>query len=363
MKRNSLAVLPFFFVAFVIVSCATTSVPVTRQKPSDIDLTGIKKIAILPVNFPEDVIESPVQEGIAKCASGYRWKTPVYHEISTYLITKLTQYLDKNSSYAIVENSDIAKCIPIDEKAEAAKNGTFTSKVANAAKALFSSDDPAVKETRVTLDSTTIVDAYVICSVTRMTSTHDSVLGVGKNSAGKDESITTETKVLSFDYKMDIFRAADSKLIGEKLESKVITTVETGPDAFFDVKTDKTLALEAIDATFTDLAHAFVPYAADETVVLEKDTSKNSDMIAAEKLANKKKYADAQALYSKIYASTNMFAAGYNAALMTELSGDLPGAIQAMDALSQASGNPKAAAELRRMQQTLSDQSRLNTKK
>ena len=361
MKRNSLAIFPLFFVALLIVSCATTSVPVTRQKPSDFDLTGIKKIAILPVNFPKDVGESPVQDGIAKCASDYRWKIPAEHEISTYLITKLTNYLDKNSSYIIVDNSEIAKCIPIDEKAEAAKNATFGKKLENAAKAIFSSGEE--KPAQVLLDSTTIVNAYVIFSITTMSSTHESVFGIGKNSAGKDESITTETKVLTFDYKMDIYRSSDSTLIGEKTESKVITTVETGPDAFFNVKTDKTLAIEAIDATFTDIVHAFLPYSVDETLVLEKDTNKNSDMKAADKLANKQKYAEALALYSKIYTATNSFAAGYNAALMTELSGDLPGAIAAMDALSQASGNPKAATELKRMQQTLSDQSRLNINK
>ena len=363
MKRISLVVLPLFFVALLFVSCATSSVSVTRQKPSDIDLTGIKKIAILPLNFPKDVSETPVQDGIAKCSSKYRWKIPAEHEISAYLITKLTKYLEKNTSYTIVDNSEIAKCIPIDEKAESAKKANLGDKLTNVAKGLFSSGEDSSQDPPVTLDPTTVVDAYVICTIIDVSNKHDTVYGKRKNSAGKDESITTETSVLTLEYKLAIYRAADYSLMGEKFETKVITSVEEGPDAFFNVKTEKTLTIEAIDASFADLMHAFLPYSVDETLVLEKDSSKNSDMKAADKLAARHKYAEALALYSKVYSGTNSFAAGFNAALMAELSGDLSGAISTMDSLSQASGNPKAATELKRMQQTLSDQARLNIKK
>jgi len=337
MKRFLLAVLTALFSILLIVSCATATVPVTRQKPSDIDLTGITKIAILPANFPEDVTETPVQDGILKCASNYRWRTSAQHEISTYLISKLFTYLEKKSTYKIIDNTEIAKCIPVDET--------------------------AAKDIPADLDSTTIVDAYVICNITNLKSSLDTAYKTQKNSDGSDVTFITETKTLSFDYNLRVYRASDSSLIGEKPESKVITSVESGTDSFFNVKDDKTLALEAIDDTFDDLVHAFVPYIVDEKIVLEKDTSKNPEMNAADKLANKKKYAEAGALYAKIYAGTNLFAAGYDAALMTELSGDLPNAVIAMNALFQASGNPRASAELQRMQRTLADQARLDTKK
>jgi hypothetical protein len=358
MKRHVLPVLAVFSTILLIVSCATASVPVSRQKPSDIDLSGIKRIAVLPAFFPEDVTETPVQDGILKCASDYKWNSTVNHEISNYFLTRLSYFLGKKTKFLYVDNTEIAKCIPVDEKALAAKNASIGGKLSNAAKWVFSSET-AVKEAPTVYDPTTIVDAYVIVTVTGMSSSLDSTLSSQKNSEGRDEAVMIETKILKFDYKMGIYRASDSTLIGEKVVSKQITSVETGKDSFFNVKSDKTLALEAIDATFTELTHAFVPYKADEKISLESDTSKNPDMIAAEKLVNKKKYADAGAIYTRVYAETNLFAAGFNAAIMTEMAGDLPGAIAAMDALSQDSGNPKASAELQRMQQTLTDQTRL----
>ncbi len=61
-------------------------------------------------------------------------------------------------------------------------------------------------------------------------------------------------------------------------------------------------------------------------------------------------------LFSRIYAETDNFAAGYNAAVLTKILGDLAAAIDLMDALYSSSGNPKAAKEKERMLRTLADE-------
>jgi hypothetical protein len=70
-------------------------------------------------------------------------------------------------------------------------------------------------------------------------------------------------------------------------------------------------------------------------------------------------YRGALAVYNRIYASTSSFAAGYNAAIVTELLGDLPGAITLMRRLAAETGNPRASSEAARLQQYLAERTEL----
>jgi hypothetical protein len=75
----------------------------------------------------------------------------------------------------------------------------------------------------------------------------------------------------------------------------------------------------------------------------------------AETLAKQGNYKAAQNSFSNIYQTTGDFSAGYNAAIMTEASGDVDGAIAQMQKLVDDTGNPKAGAALARMQKNRSD--------
>jgi TolB-like protein len=66
-------------------------------------------------------------------------------------------------------------------------------------------------------------------------------------------------------------------------------------------------------------------------------------------------YRPALTRYQAIYSASGEFAAGYNAAIMAEVLGEMNNAIALMGSLYDDTGNPKARTELERMRSTLSD--------
>jgi hypothetical protein len=79
-----------------------------------------------------------------------------------------------------------------------------------------------------------------------------------------------------------------------------------------------------------------------------KDAKK--EMAPADDLVKAGNYADAAAAYGRVYAQYKNFAAGYNQALLTELSSGVGAAIELMEALSKETGNSMAQDALKGMQ-------------
>jgi hypothetical protein len=66
-------------------------------------------------------------------------------------------------------------------------------------------------------------------------------------------------------------------------------------------------------------------------------------------------YKQALTSYTAIYEQYGSFAAAYNAAILTEALGDIDGAVSIMQKLTDDTGNPKASAELARLQKVQAD--------
>lgn len=88
-------------------------------------------------------------------------------------------------------------------------------------------------------------------------------------------------------------------------------------------------------------------------VKLEKSDSKDKEvksaMSEAKKLVGEKLYATAAQSYGKIYAQSKDFAAGYNQAIITEITKNTDEAIVLMQALVKSTQNPKAQSMLTEM--------------
>jgi hypothetical protein len=126
------------------------------------------------------------------------------------------------------------------------------------------------------------------------------------------------------------------------------------------------LAQRIINWELRYLNRDVAPWSIEEKRALMDETSKNKElkqrMKDAQALVKEGSYKSAFNAYVRIYEDTESLAAGYNAAIMTEILGDLPGAIERMWLLEEVTGNPKATAELARMRQTLAEGQALDEK-
>jgi len=75
----------------------------------------------------------------------------------------------------------------------------------------------------------------------------------------------------------------------------------------------------------------------------------------ADALVKAGNYRNAENAFLRIYQDTGSFAAGYNASLLIEVQGNLEGAAAFMQRLYDDTGNPKAAAEVARLQKAMND--------
>jgi hypothetical protein len=173
----------------------------------------------------------------------------------------------------------------------------------------------------------------------------------------KRDAYTTYTREVTLDFTYRLVRVRDGSLAGQ------ITKTGSG-SAYSDVAQKElasvfVIAQRIINTELRYLNRDVAPWSIEERRELMNETSKNKQlkqrMKDAQALVKEGSYKSAFNAYVKIYQDDESLAAGYNAAIMTEILGDLPGAIERMRLLEETTGNPKAATELARMRQTLAE--------
>jgi len=131
------------------------------------------------------------------------------------------------------------------------------------------------------------------------------------------------------------------------------TTASTSASSASGLRSPQDLAQRIIPYALRPLPRDIAPWKETVHLTIEKETSRDKTvktrMKEAEALVKARRYAEALEVYDQVYQDTGSFAAGYNAAFMREVVGDLNGAIALMSGLA-ADGNPRALAALDRMQ-------------
>jgi len=308
-------------------SCAT-SIPVTLMKPSDIDTTGIKKIAVLPFGFAgESTTADPLEAAFNRYSSAYRWRTRLEQQVSSMLTDGVTDALMKSGAFSIVGASEVSRYVT-------------------------SGQNPAA-----------VVDGYVIGEVSFLAPDSRSGYEDVKGSDGIVRSTYVVHKTMTLEYSVKVFRASDGVLMGHTRQSGKTEAVAYGDNAHTTVTSDYDMAKTIINSTFYAVAKSIAPYQVTEYRTLATDETKNELMKQADELVEKKMYAEALKIYRNVYAADKNFAAAFNAAILVEISGDMPGAIREMEALAQETQDSRAVNELARMKQTLADEERLRAGK
>jgi hypothetical protein len=197
------------------------------------------------------------------------------------------------------------------------------------------------------------VDAIFSGQVNRMES-HDRV-ETSEGYGGKTYRSYYRDVSLEFSYMLK--RAGDGVIIGQTIREGSSTAYESESSklpAVYDIA--KSIATAQLEYLKRDIA----PWQNEEKRVFEEDKMKDPRMKTAKVMLKEKSFRSAYTLYTNIYKDSLNFAAGFNAALCTEIVGDIEDAAVLMRQLWEDTGNPKAQMELARMQSVIADAAKVN---
>lgn len=173
----------------------------------------------------------------------------------------------------------------------------------------------------------------------------------------KRKAYTTYTRQVTVNFTYRVVRVRDGTTIGTASKSGTLSSSSIESEA--SLKSATALAKEIIDRQLSGLRRDIAYYTVTEYRTLMDETSKDKALKKRMKdinaLVKNGSYKAAIDQYRQVYESSRSVAAGYNEAIMTEVIGDLDGAIALMQTLVDEEGNPKAMQELARMNRTRSE--------
>lgn len=209
-------------------------------------------------------------------------------------------------------------------------------------------------------DYASVVDVFVEGEINELKVSHVDGYEDIKNSSGTVVKTYFAQRELRLHYTYRFVRASDGLILGQISRDGSQRDKRYGDNAFQLLRSEQDMIREILRSHEPAIRKDVAPWQTTEHRSLEKDVAKDPRMEEADRLVKDDAYGQALALFASVYAETGNFAAGYNAAVLTEILGDLPAAIGMMDALGSATGNPKAAKEAERMRRTLAEQERLS---
>ncbi|PKL23003.1 MAG: hypothetical protein CVV47_17165 [Spirochaetae bacterium HGW-Spirochaetae-3] len=282
-------------------------------KPAEIDLRGAGTVAILPFAFPSQN-QAPSLD--AYQAALYRlWyydarEAPLERNVARYIESQLSISLFNTKRFTVTKADDLRST---------ASQGDSTGKIGA---------DILVSGAILTLTSAITNNSYT-------------------GSDGKYYESYENRVVLEIRY--DFISTADNALIAVK--SLHDQKSASGTYSAISNSTEE-LAKKIVAEQIPTVIRAIAPYAVTERRTLAIDETKDPQMAQADRLVRDGFYQKAFDLYTSVYAGNSNFAAGFNAAMVMEIMGDVDEAIAAMKALADASANPKALREAQRMIKT-----------
>lgn len=174
---------------------------------------------------------------------------------------------------------------------------------------------------------------------------------------GKVYHVTVYDREVTMSFTYNFRRVRDGSLVG-MIRKEGVKYDHAG--AKQDLRSYSDLLRSIVDEQLANLERDVAPYTARETRTLMQEPSKDkvlqTQMKDIYKQVQQGNYRYALQTYLEVYAGRRNFAAGYNAAILYEVAGDLAEAIALMQSVAAETGNPKAASEAERLRKALRDQ-------
>jgi hypothetical protein len=169
------------------------------------------------------------------------------------------------------------------------------------------------------------------------------------NTVYNERDVTIYERSATVNIAYQVIRAQDRSLIGEGTKSAASPKASNEDRSRLPTAADLVARIIPVGQLVSEI----IPTKRSVGITLaeEKDNKEaKKEMGEAQKLVKEQKYADAAAVYGRIYTAHKNFAAGYNQAVLTEATAGTEAAIKLMEALVKETGNPTAQNALKGMQ-------------
>ena len=283
-----------FAFSLCLLSCASMDVMMTIQRPPNMDMTGIRRIAIMPFETSQD--------------------NSFQREVAGFLTNTAAAKIAGTGSFTIIDSAEIRRLENLKESIDNHVDALFTGQVIslNVSEGMR----PGLRYNLITRSMETVM-------------------------------IYEREVELVFSY--SIIRARDGSLIGS------VTRRSTNSDSAYNwvsLRSASSLAQEIVLSRMENLPGDVAPYMVTERRTLMEDRSDRqlrSFMEGAFALVKAQNYRAALNQYMQIYNTYNNFPALYNAALLHEVMGNPDEAIRLFEMNLAETGNPRAGAEISRL--------------
>ena len=299
-KRTLAAVWGIAGLALFFAGCATT-IMVRVQRPPALNTLGIQRLAVMPFTTADN--------------------SSLQRQAATWLTNESLTRIQGTNHFTLINASEIGRTRAV--------NGN----IENLADALFGGQ---------------VVSVGV---------QNSSQQGTYKDKDGNVITYTTYTRDVQLSYNYNLTRTRDGSMIGPV--NKTVSTSSSSRDDASALRPVESMIQSLIQSNMAGLGRDIAPYTVNEHRTLMKETSKDKFVKQrakeADALVKAGNYRSAQNAFLDIYRDTGSFAAGYNVAILIEVQGDREGAVAFMYGVYNATGNPKAAHEISRLERSIAD--------
>lgn len=303
-----------FVIFLCLISCATT-LKIQVERPAKIDLNGAKTIAVLPfkpykIKDSYDVFYFLLDTFIFD----YEKSNPDEKRCIEKLKYEIEDGLAKSPYITLINSEEVQKAIKNNYINPA--DVYLIGKVS-----YFCIDDEKHNVKRP-------VNHYVIDEEGN------------KKEVTEYEYFFEFSRNVTFVFNYQVVNSADSRVLYNN-------SVElSNQSEHYNSKSELPSAYSLLQYNLSDVAKKILreiqPYTITKSIKLLKDKTKNPDMKNADKLAAEFYLQESYDEYLKIYNSTGLFEAGYNAALLKEVMGDLYGAKKILEELYNKTSDERA---------------------
>jgi len=286
--------------AVVFAGCATT-IALRVQRLPTLNTLGIQRLAVMPFTTTDG--------------------SSLQRQAAAWLTSESLSHIQATNHFTLINASEI-------ERVRAARGN-----IEDLADALFSGQ----------------VMAVAVKDSSQQSSYKD------KN--GNTVTYTTYSREVQLSYNYSLTRTRDGSLIGPV--NKTASTSSSIRDDLSNLSSAESMIQKLIQSNIAGVSRDIAPYMVTEYRSLMRETSKDKIIKQrakdADALVKAGSYRSAQNAFLGIYQDTGSFAAGYNTGLLIEVQGDRDGAAAFFQMVYNDTGNPKAAAEVARLQKAKAD--------
>lgn len=319
---------------FVLSLGCATSVAVRITKPAEVNMSGARNIALFDFSYPRKGFQLNNQNDIIEFlfAQAFDQEVPedsLEKQMADYTSSKLVSALVNTDYFTVLSPKDVTQ-------------------------AMIGADNPDLGVTDIGL--LLGAEAVIVGSIDRMDSQETEYINtvmvynkITKKYVEVEKDWIERNVVISVTYR--VIDVNDGRMYASKtLEQR--RSDDTELENELQLQSYELMYKSGVDSIIKLIARQIAPYEVTERRYLKKDKMKDDRMKQADEFVKGGIYEKAFNIFMTIWEDSSNPAAGYNAAIMMEVMGDIDGAIAMMETVMDSYPEQDIMSEYNRLLDT-----------